>query len=225
MKKILLVSNLEAFLGRNKNLLNRVGFIISTATSAEEALQKHREEPVDLVISMLDLPGAGGDTLCSWIRQDKDLKQVPVILVCYETEADLERASKCEANASVIRPVRPELLLKQIARFLAIPTRRNFRAPFNAIISGTTADVPFSGMTRNISVSGLLVEAPVRLNPDDMITNMLLAINSHEIVADGKIVWAEDRADGKHNYGLQFTRLSSGSTEAIESYVAAPQPG
>jgi CheY-like chemotaxis protein len=220
MKKILLVNNLEAFLGRNKSLLNRAGFLILTATSAQEALRIYREQSVDLIISLLDMPEMGGDALCSSIRQDSELKHVPFILVCYETE--LERASQCGANAWVTKPVRPELLLEHVGRFLQIPARRDYRAIFNARVNGTRESLSFSGMTRNISASGLLCETATILNQDDLITNLLLAIDSHQIVADGKVVRSESRPDGMYNYGVQFTSLAPEYLEKIEQFVAAP---
>ena len=77
MKKILLVNHQEAFLQRNKNLLNRAGFLILTATSASEALRVHSEQSVDVVISLLEMPQMGGDALCTLIRQGSPQKQVP----------------------------------------------------------------------------------------------------------------------------------------------------
>lgn len=222
MKRILLVSNQEAFLVRNRTLLNRAGFVILTASSAEQALQTYRQQTVDLIISMLDLPHTGGDSLFTLIRQDKSLKQVPLILVCYET--DLERASHCGANAWVVRPVHPEQLLKQIGRFLDIPTRRDYRAIFNASVRGTSDSKVFSGMTRNISVSGIMCETATQLQLDDLISNLFLAIDSHPIIADGRVVWTESMPDGTNHYGVQFTELATGCREKIEQFVAAALP-
>lgn len=221
MKTILLISNLEAFLERNKSLLNRAGFIILTATSAEEALQIYRRQPVDLIISLLDLPLMGGDALCRSIRKDDNLKSVPFVMVCYET--DLERASCCGANACVIKPVRPELLLEQVSRFLAIPTRRKYRASFNASVKGTRGTLLFSGVTRNISVSGLLCESSLHLNQEDEITNLLLDIESQPIVANGKVVWTESQPDGMYNYGVHFTNIAPECRDRIEQFVGNSQ--
>jgi CheY-like chemotaxis protein len=222
MKKILLVNSQEAFLGRNKNLLNRAGFMILTATSAKDALEIYREQSIDLIISVLDLPEIAGDTLCSTLRSGNDVRRVPFILVCYDVEAELERASQCGANAWLTRPVRPELLLEQVGKYLKIPTRRNYRATFNAKVEGTRERLQFSGMTRNISITGLLCETDMQLVQDDLITNLLLAIDSHQIVADGKVVRTEIAADGTYKYGVQFTNLSPESRDRINEYVSAP---
>jgi CheY-like chemotaxis protein len=221
MKKILLVHNLEAFLERNKSLLSRSGFLILTATSVKEALLVHGEQPVDLIISLLAMPETGGDTLCSLIRETPQLRNVPIILVCYDAEPELERASRCGANAWVTRPVRPELLLEQVGRFLKIPARRDYRVVFNARVVGTRGDLPFSGMTRNISASGLFCETSTLLAEDDLITNLLIPIESFQIVADGIVVRSESRPDGMYNYGVHFTNLAPESRDKIERFVSA----
>jgi len=167
MKKILLVNNQEAFLDRNKSLLNRAGFLIITATSVKEALQLCHDQKVDLIIALLEMPELGGDRLCSLIRAESELKHVPVILVCYPQEPELQRAALCGANAVVTKPVRPELLLEKVGKFLQVAARRDYRAVFNAKVEGMRQSLPFTGVTRNISVSGVLCETAMSLNQDD----------------------------------------------------------
>ena len=222
MKKILLVNNQQAFLERNKSLLDRAGFLILTAGSAKQALQIHREQSVDLIICVLQMREMGGDALCSLIRQGGEVRNVPFILICYDTEAELERASQSGANTWLTKPVRPAQLLEQVGKFLKIPARRNYRATFNAQVNGMKEAVPFSGTTHNISASGILCETEIPLNRDDLITNLLLAVDSYQIVADGKVVRTERRPDGMQNYGVQFTSLAPESRERIEQFVAAP---
>lgn len=224
MKKILLVSHQEAFLERNKSLLNRAGFLIVTATSAEGAMVIYRIQPVDLIISVLELPGMGGDSFCSQLRQDKELLQAPFLLVCYDTEASLARVAACGANAYVTRPVRPDTLLKEVGQFLAIPTRREHRATFRARIDGMRGTLCFTGMTRNISITGILCETATALSQGDIITNLSVEIEGETIDADGRIVWSDQQPDGMFHYGVQFTRLSESSREAIRHFVENAEP-
>lgn len=224
MKKILLVSHQEAFLERNKNLLNRAGFLIVTATSAEGAMVIYRIQPVDLIVSVLELPGMGGDAFCSQLRQDKELRQAPFMLVCYDTEASLARVAACGANAYVIRPVRPDLLLKEVGQFLAIPTRREYRATFRARIDGMSGTLSFTGMTRNISITGILCETATALSQGDIITNLSVQIEGETVDADGRVVWSDRLPDGMFNYGVQFTRLADSSRETIRRFVDNAEP-
>jgi CheY-like chemotaxis protein len=222
MKKILIVNSQEAFLDRNKSLLNRAGFRIITATSAEEALQICREQAISLIIAQLGLPGTGGDQLCRQIRQDPELRSVSIILVCYQSDAEGERASQCGANAVVTKPVRPDLLLKLVAKFLGTQARREYRAVFNARLEGTRERKMFSGMTRNISTSGLLCETSTLLNQEDLLSNLLFELNSNQIVADGKVVWTARMPEGKFSCGVRFIELAPEHQQVIERFVAAP---
>jgi CheY-like chemotaxis protein len=221
MKKILLVNNQEAFLDRNKGLLNRAGFRILTATSANEALQICRQQTVDLIIAQLDMPGTKGDLLCSLIRQDSDLRSVSIILVCYESEAEL--AANCGANAVVTKPVRPELLLTLVGKFLGIYARREHRAVFNAKLEGSRENLVFSGMTHNISASGVLCETATLLNQNDLLSNLLFSVGSSQIVANGKVVWCASQPDGMQRYGVQFIEIEPELRERIAQFVLSAE--
>jgi CheY-like chemotaxis protein len=216
MKKILLVNNLQNFLERNKCLLDREGFKIFTATSAVEALQILSAQKVDLIVSVLDMPEMGGDTLCSLIRQRGELSSVSILLVCYPGHGEVERASSCGANAWLLKPVRPNLLLKEVGKLLNVPTRGDHRA----IVHGTVQSREFSGISCDISVSGILCKTDMPLSPDEMITNMSFIINSHEIITDGKVVRSMSMPDGMYNHVVKFIGLAPEHSEEIEKYVA-----
>jgi CheY-like chemotaxis protein len=220
MKTILLVSHKEAFLLRNKTLLNRDGFVVLTAASAFEALQINRDHQVDLIIAMLNMPDTGGDDLCSTIRNGGCNSGVPFVLVCYDTDPAFARAAACKASAWLTKPVHPERLLETVARFLRVPTRRDYRAIFSANLQGMRETLSFCGMTHNISASGMLCETAACLTDDDVITNLSLAIDSQPIVASGRVVRSEPRGDGMYNYGVQFTSIPPESREAIERFVS-----
>jgi CheY-like chemotaxis protein len=220
MKTILLVSHKEAFLLRNKALLNRAGFVILTAASASEALEINRDHQVDLVIAMLNMPDTGGDELCSAIRDGGCNSGVPFVLVCYDTDAAFARAAASKARAWLTKPVHPERLLETVARFLRMPTRRDYRVIFSAKLQGMRETLSFSGMTHNISASGMLCETAACLTDNDVITNLSLAIDSQPVEASGRVVRSEPRADGMYNYGVEFTSMPPESREAIERFVS-----
>jgi CheY-like chemotaxis protein len=219
MKTILLVHNSQAFLQRNSSLLSRAGFRILSATSASQALQMFQAEQIDLIISTLHLPDMGGDLLCSTIRQGGGITGLPFLLVCYEVDADLQRASRCGADGRLIKPVRPELLLDQVSRFLKIHGRRDYRGSLKTKINGVKDSLPFTGMTHNISVSGMLCQTATPLLPNDLVNNLLIPLDFHAIIADGKVVRSESRADGSYDCGVQFTNLGPGSRQRIESFL------
>lgn len=221
MRTILLVSDSKTFHSRNTSLLEKAGFVVSSAASAEEALQSHRERKPALVISMLDLPEMAGDVLCSMIRQDDDMRQLPVILVCYDSPESVARTAACGANSWVTKPVQPQLLLHEVNRLLAYDNLREQRVPLRASVKGVLQNITFSAVSHNISVSGLLCETDAELAPDEVITGLAIAVNSQEIVTDGKVVRRVKLPNGKFNYGVQFLHLSTNARRQIGRFIAA----
>lgn len=216
MKKILIVNNLPNFLDRNSSLLDRIGFRIFTATSAIEAMQIHKVERVNLIISMLDMPEMGGDMLCSLIRQDPELRKVSILLICQPTSGQIERASNCGANSWICRPVQPGLLVQEVGKLIAIPTRIDHRASMHGVVRCKW----FSGVSRNISVSGVLCETDVEIDAEEIITRLSIFINSREIISEGKVARSVRLTNGKYNYGIQFIGLAPEHRKEIEAVVA-----
>jgi len=216
LHKILIVNNQPNFLERNEGLLNRIGFRIYTATSALEAMQIHRVHRVKLIIAMVDMPEMGGDVLCSLIRQDPELRKVSILLICQPTPGQLERASSCGANAWICKPLQPGLLLQEVGKLIAIPTRIDHRAGIHGIVRCKW----FSGISRNISVSGILCETDVEIDPEEIITSMSVSLNSREIISDGKVARSVRLPNGLYNYGVQFIGLAPNHRKEIEALVA-----
>jgi CheY-like chemotaxis protein len=216
LKKILLVNNLPSFLERNANLLNRIGFKIYTASSALEALQIHRVKHVDLIIVTLDMPEIGGDRLCTLIRQDLELRKVSILLICQPTPGQIEKAAQCGANAWICKPVQPTLLLQEVGKLIAIPTRLDHRTSIHGFVRCKW----FSGISRNISVSGILCETDIEIDPEEIITDMSVMIRSSEIIADGKVARTVSLPSGLYNYGVQFIGLAPEHRMEIETLIA-----
>jgi CheY-like chemotaxis protein len=221
MRRILLVSDSKTFHTRNTSLLEKAGFVVSSAGSAEEALENHRERKPALVISMLDLPEMAGDVLCSVIRQDEDMRKLPVILVCYDSPESVARTAACGANSWVTKPVQPQLLLQEVNRLLAYKNLREQRVPLRASVKGVQQDLFFSAVSHNISVSGLLCETDTELTADEVIKDLAIAVNSREIVTDGKVVRRVKLPNGRFRYGVQFLDLTTGARRQIGRFIAA----
>ncbi len=187
-----------------------------TASSALEAIQIHRAHRVKLIIAMLDMPEISGDMLCSLIRQDPLLKNVSILLICQPTPSQIERASTCGANAWICKPLQPGLLLQEIGKLIAIPTRVDHRANVHGIVRCNW----FSGISRNISVSGLLCETNVEIDPEELITSLSVSISSREIVTDAKVARSVKLPNGLYSYGVQFIGLTPEHRKEIEILVA-----
>ena len=97
------------------NLVKR-GYTISEAADSHQAMALFQEEPVDLVLLDLMLPGLSGVDVCKWIRARSD---VPIIVLSARLEEDIKVAAlDAGADDYVTKPFGAEELLARVRAFL-----------------------------------------------------------------------------------------------------------
>lgn len=86
-------------------------YAVRTAADGEEGLAAARNERPALVISDVEMPEIDGFELCRALREDKDLRAVPIILLTVrgDDESELEGLQH-GADAYVSKPFNPETL-------------------------------------------------------------------------------------------------------------------
>jgi two-component system phosphate regulon response regulator PhoB len=92
-------------------MLEAVGLSVETATSAEEALERVRVLPYDLLVLDWNLPGMTGIELCRLLRREPKLVSLPVLfLTAHASSKDIVEAFASGADDYVVKPFRaPEL--------------------------------------------------------------------------------------------------------------------
>jgi signal transduction histidine kinase len=88
---------------------------VEEATDGVEALERVRRNPPDLVVSDVMMPRLSGTELCKFIKADRKLRTVPVILLTARvgSEATLE-AYAHGADDFVAKPFHPRVLIARI---------------------------------------------------------------------------------------------------------------
>lgn len=87
-----------------KNLLEAAGYQVMVAVDGIEAWTFLKSERVDLVVSDVDMPRMDGLELTAKIRADRDMADLPVILVtALESRDDKERGLEVGANAYLVK--------------------------------------------------------------------------------------------------------------------------
>lgn len=109
---ILVVDDYEANTQIMSVLLEMRGYMIETAHDGHPALQRLLEKPFDLVITDDRMSLMNGFELATRMRQQDDLRDIPIILVsAYDYEADLpQRLTEAGINAFLPRPYTPDAL-------------------------------------------------------------------------------------------------------------------
>ncbi len=99
--------------------LIKSGFNVTCADSGEEALQILEQEPVDLVLLDLMLPGKDGMEVCTIIRVKTDIIQPPIIMLTAKSEEDdIVTGLSCGADDYVTKPFSPRVLIAKVQAML-----------------------------------------------------------------------------------------------------------
>lgn len=104
--------------------LGKEGFVVLPALSAESALKLLEDQPVDLVILDLMLPGMDGMTFCRRLKGQSKTQNIPVIMLTAKSEeGDIVAGLEIGADDYIPKPFSPRLL---IARVRAVLRRSSF---------------------------------------------------------------------------------------------------
>ena len=102
-------------------LLERWKLTVLAAGDGQEAMEVLRDEPVDVVLMDIMLPGRDGNDMIKQIKADTRFRELPVVALTARTDPDT-RARTLAAGASELlgKPVNPQELRDALAR--ALPT-------------------------------------------------------------------------------------------------------
>jgi CheY-like chemotaxis protein len=103
-----------------KNILESAGYRVKTAVDGLEAFTELKTAAFDLVVSDIDMPRMNGFELTARIRSDKDVAEIPVVLVtALDSREDRERGIDAGANAYIVKSSFDQGNLLDIVRRLA----------------------------------------------------------------------------------------------------------
>jgi HAMP domain-containing protein/CheY-like chemotaxis protein len=119
-KRLLIVEDDEVERNSVAELLSHEDIEIASAATGSEALEKLRRDQVDCVVLDLKLPDMSGFEVLETIRDDAELRDVPVVVFTgRELSADEDATLHTMARSVVVKGVEsPERLLDETALFL-----------------------------------------------------------------------------------------------------------
>jgi CheY-like chemotaxis protein/Tfp pilus assembly protein PilF len=118
---VLIVDDVVSMTKSLHNMMKVIGYggDYLFAYTGEEALSLMQEEQVDLVLLDHNLPGMSGAELLSIVRDDRLLRDIPVIMVTAEAYRDyVAEVGESEIDAYILKPITIKLLEERIAQVI-----------------------------------------------------------------------------------------------------------
>ena len=115
--------------------LKREGYRVTSSSDGEEGLDRARNEPIDLVLLDLMLPGLDGLEICRRMKADSLTSAIPIIMVTAKgEESDVVLGLGLGADDYVTKPFSPRELAARVRAVLRRASPRQERLPGERIV-------------------------------------------------------------------------------------------
>ncbi|HUI45901.1 MAG TPA: PilZ domain-containing protein [Nitrospirota bacterium] len=225
MLKVIISESIHKLLQEKDSLLNRQDISVFQTRSNDETMKIHLAEKANLIVTELDMPGMDSELLYSMIRKDKELQRVAVLMICPNNMKSIERCSHCMADAIILRPVNPALILAKAQQLLDLSWRDTYRARVlingKASVRGNPDDTALICCAHNISSTGVLFETEKVLNEGDQVVCSFFLPGGTEVQVAGEIVRTVHHAPRftSNQYGVRFSNLTAEARQALETFI------
>ncbi len=117
--EILIVEDSPTQAAELQYMLEKNNYCVSTANNGVQALKLLKKSKPALIISDIVMPEMDGFELCKNVKTDKNLKDIPVILMSMLSEPkDIIRGLECGADNFVTKPYNEKYLISRIQNIL-----------------------------------------------------------------------------------------------------------
>ena len=118
-KTVLVVEDNELNMKLFHDLLEANGYNIVQTRNGLEAIDLAREHRPDLILMDIQLPEVSGLEVTKWIKEDDDLRAIPVIAVtAFAMKGDEERIRQGGCEAYLSKPISVGKFIETVRHFL-----------------------------------------------------------------------------------------------------------
>jgi two-component system, cell cycle response regulator DivK len=118
-KRILIVEDNDLNMKLFHDLLEAHGYHTLQTKDGMEALRLARLHRPDLILMDIQLPEVSGLEVTKWIKEDEELRAIPIIAVtAFAMKGDEEKIREGGCEAYIAKPISVVNFLKTVARFL-----------------------------------------------------------------------------------------------------------
>jgi len=118
-KTILIVEDNELNMKLFHDLLDAHGYKTLQTRNGMEALALAREHRPDLILMDIQLPEVSGLEVTKWLKEDDQLRQIPVVAVtAFAMKGDEERIREGGCEAYISKPISVSMFLDTVRQFI-----------------------------------------------------------------------------------------------------------
>ena len=120
-KKVLIVEDNELNLKLFRDLLEAHGYETLQTKDGMEVMQLARDHKPNLILMDIQLPEVSGLEVTKWIKEDEELKSIPVIAVtAFAMKGDEEKIRQGGCEAYIAKPISVTNFIEVIEKVLGI---------------------------------------------------------------------------------------------------------
>ena len=172
-----------------RRILEKNGYLVITVDSGESALVAFDQQPLDLVVLDITLPGIDGYTVCQHIRT---FSHVPIIMLTAQRyDEEVVKGLNAGADDYVPKPFSAEVLLARVRAVLR-RSQATFPTPSCSTFSSSSLEIHF--VTRRVIVDG----KEIRITPTEFHLLQELVINAGKVLTHAHLlrqVWGQEYKD------------------------------
>lgn len=117
---VLIVEDNELNMKLFHDLLEAQGYDILQTRDGMEALRMARQHKPDLILMDIQLPEVSGLEVTKWIKEDDELKSIPIIAVtAFAMKGDEEKIREGGCEAYIAKPISVSNFLATVEKFLS----------------------------------------------------------------------------------------------------------
>ena len=118
-KKVLIVEDNDLNMKLFNDLLEAHGYFTLQTKDGVEALRMARQHRPDLILMDIQLPEVSGLEVTRWLKEDDDLRAIPVIAVtAFAMKGDEEKIRDGGCEAYIAKPISVTSFMRTVERFL-----------------------------------------------------------------------------------------------------------
>ena len=120
VKTVLIVEDNELNMKLFNDLLEAHGYFTLQTKDGVEALRMARTHRPDLILMDIQLPEVSGLEVTKWLKEDEDLRSIPIIAVtAFAMKGDEQKIRDGGCEAYIAKPISVASFMSTVERFLS----------------------------------------------------------------------------------------------------------